>query len=151
MIGYCSRSSVERTSNIPHKLRYFLLNQQKLLLVDAVGAAVTAFANFFLLGAELIKTGMPVGLLHSMAIVAACFVCFDLVAFNRCVDPATALRIVACLNLSYCIFVIASLYVHRSVVTRLGFTYFCIEIAIVISLAAWEWTVAYRCQRGRTH
>ncbi len=57
MIGYCSRSSVERTSNIPHKLRYFLLNQQKLLLVDAVGAAVTAFANFFLLAAELIKTG----------------------------------------------------------------------------------------------
>jgi len=121
-----------------------LLNPRKLLLVDAFGAALTAFATVYLLAEERIRTGMPVGLLYTMAIVAACFVCFDLVAFRRRYDPAIPLHFIACANLSYCILVAASLYVYRASVTSLGLAYFCIEIPIVISLAVLEWNIASR-------
>jgi hypothetical protein len=128
--------------NIIQKFVYFLLSPQKLLLVDAVGAAVTAFATYFLLAAERLETGIPTWLLQLLAIVALSFVSFDVVALNRRIDPAVSLRVIAGLNLSYCMIVLASLYVCRRVVTELGWAYFCVEIIIVISLATLELKLA---------
>jgi len=79
-----------------------------------------------------------------MALVAAGFVCFDTIAIALSLNVAIALGIIVVLNLSYCIAVLIVLWVYRRDVTELGFVYFCIEIAIVLPLAAWEWTISRR-------
>ncbi len=129
-------------SHLGNSLFNWLLNPRKLLLTDAVGGATTAFATFFLLAGERIKTGMPVELLYAMAMAATSFVCFDVVALLRHIKPAIALRTIACANLTYCILVAVALYVHRSSVTSLGLAYFCIEIPLVATLAVWELKVS---------
>ncbi len=121
-----------------------LLNPRTLLLFDAVGAAMTSIATFYLLAGERIKTGMPIGLLNGMAILAACFVCFDLLSLRLRIAPAIALRIIAIANLVYCTLVMVSLYQHQSSVTIVGVAYFCIEVPLVVALSVLEWTVASR-------
>jgi hypothetical protein len=121
-----------------------LLQPRKLLLLDAAGAGVTAWATYFLLAAERLSTGLPAGLLVSLAIVAACFACYDLVAFFCGFDPAISLRVIACLNVSYCVVVMVALYKYRDQATSLGFAYFFTETALVVSLASWEWMIASR-------
>lgn len=115
-----------------------------LLLVDAVGAAMTSMATLSLLATEIIRTGLPTGHLLSMASVAAGFMAFDLLAVQRRLAPAIALRIIACLNLGYCLVVLGLMYQYRSVVTPLGVAYLGVEIAIVAAIAVWEWIVASR-------
>jgi hypothetical protein len=132
------------TKSILENLKIVLLKPRALLLIDAVGAAVTTIANVFLLAGQRIDVGLPVEVLYAMAFYAACLVCFDVVALGRRIDPAIALRIIACANLGYCIIVIVALYVYRTSVTRLGFAYFGIEIPILVAIAGWEWTVASR-------
>lgn len=119
-----------------------MLDPRHLLLVDAAGAALSALATFFLLAGELLKTGMPLGILYAMVAVAICLVCFDIAAFNRRLNSGIALRMIACLNWSYCIGVVAALYFHRRELTSWGMVYFCSEIAVVAILAAWELKMA---------
>ena len=121
-----------------------ILKPRTLLIVDALGAAITSAATFYLLAGQHIETGLPIGLLNAMAIVAACFACFDVVAIIRCTAPAIPLRIIALANFSYCILVFVSLCIYRNSVSYLGLAYFCIEISIVASLAVWEWIFASR-------
>jgi hypothetical protein len=115
-----------------------------LLLFDAVGAAVTSIATACLLAGQRIRTGLPVELLYGMAIVAACFACFDLLAFRLRLAPTFALRIIASANLGYCLFVLVSLFQYWGSATLIGIAYFCIEILLVVALAVWEWAVASR-------
>jgi hypothetical protein len=121
-----------------------LLNPRALLLFDAIGAALTSIATAYLLAGQRIRTGLPLGLLYGMTIVAACFVCFDLLALRLRFAPAFALQIIGLANLAYCLFVIVSLYQFRDSATILGVAYFCIEISLVVTLAVWEWIVASR-------
>ena len=116
--------------------------KHKLLVVDAIGAAATSLATFFLLAMEVIKTGLPTRLLYVLSFLAVCLAAFDLVAIKGRFDSATALRIIACLNLSYCVLVVVLLYLYRQAVTPLGMAYFCIEVAIVLAMSAFELLVA---------
>ena len=122
----------------------FLTPSHKLLVVDAIGAAATALGTFFLLAMEVIKTGLPTGLLYAMCLLAVCLAAFDLVAIKRRFNPATSLRSIACLNLSYCVLVVVSLVLYRQTVTPLGIAYFCIEVAIVVAVSVFEFVVASR-------
>ena len=71
------------TKSILENLKVVLLKPRALLLIDAVGAAVTTIANVYLLAAQRIEVGLPVELLYAMACYAACLVCFDVVALAR--------------------------------------------------------------------
>jgi hypothetical protein len=120
------------------------MNPRNVLLVDAVGATVTALATIFLLAGERIRCGMPTEILHAMVGGAACIASFDLASLWLRANPAVSLRIIACANLSYCVLVAVSLCVYRSTVTSWGLAYFCIEIPIVVALAVWEWRITTR-------
>ncbi len=133
-----------RASVILGKVGYLLRNPRTLLLCDAVGAAATACATWFLLAGGLLQTGIPVGFLYSMAVVAGVFVLFDVMAYRGYPDAVFALRAIACLNIGYCVFVMTTLLLFRGAVSPLGLGYFFIEIVIVVPLAIWELTVASR-------
>lgn len=127
---------------MPRNLTNLLQSPRRLLLLDAVGALVTALATTLILAPERVRSGLPSELLYVMGAVAGCFACFDVVALHFRLDPSITLRIVACANLSYCAGAAASLYVYHARVTNLGFMYFFIEIPMVVCLAVWEWKSA---------
>ena len=121
---------------------------RQVLILDLMGAIVTSLATIFLLASERLPTGLPTWLLYLMALVAIGFVCFDAAAFALFYNLAIALATIAYLNLSYCVTVVFILCVYRRDVTELGFFCFCIEIAIVLPLAAWEWKISRRLLRS---
>lgn len=121
-----------------------MITPRNLLILDAIGAAVTALATYYLLAGERLKTGLPVELCYALAAIALAFSFFDIAALYARIDPSIALRIIACANVSYCILVVALLTINRATVTQLGLAYFCIEAAVVLSLAVLEWKVASR-------
>ncbi len=117
---------------------------KNLLLFDGVGACLTFFTTWFLLASEVLKTGLPVQLLMSMAVAALSFALFDFLALALSWDPSWSLRAISCLNGCYCSFVLLTLFFHGSTVSFVGFSYFLIEIILVLLLARWEWLVATR-------
>jgi len=133
-----------KDTNIVRALQAFIQKPRSVLLLDLFGAIATSLATSFLLASERLPTGLPTWLLYSMALVAAGFACFDAAAITLSFDVSIALARIAVLNLSYCIAVLIALWVYRQDVTELGFVYFCIEICIVLPLAAWEWTISRR-------
>ncbi len=56
------------------------IHPRTLLQLDAFGAGLTALTTFFLLAGERINTGLPSESLVAMSVVAASFLCFDIVA-----------------------------------------------------------------------
>jgi hypothetical protein len=117
---------------------------QNLLLFDGFGACLTFLMNWFLLASGLLQTGLPVFLLESMAVAALCFAVFDFSALVVSWNPTRSLRVIAFLNVSYCLFVLVAIFFHRSSVSLLGFSYFFVELIVVALLARWEWSVATR-------
>ena len=120
------------------QLRNVLSDPRKLLLVDAVGATLTAASIYLLLVCDFVPTGLPRSLLVAFVVAAACSALFDIVAFSRRWNARVCLRIIAGLNSSYCVFVLSSMAMHRDTLTLLGAAYFGSEIAIVLTLAIWE-------------
>ena len=149
VVGVIHLIIIQKDTNIVRTLHEFVQKPRRLLLLDFMGAIATSLATMFLLASfllasERLPTGLPTWLLYLMALVAAGLACFDIAAITLSLDVAIALGIIAVLNLSYCIAVLIVLWVYRRDVTELGFVYFCIEIAIVLPLAAWEWTISRR-------
>lgn len=125
-------------------LKTLLQDPRSLLFLDGVGATMTAIATAYLLAGQRIETGLPIGILYTMAFVALCFGGFDFCVLYGRTEPGIGLRAIAVANLCYCLVTMLFLYLFRSSVTGLGFAYFCIEIPIVVSLAIWEGIVALR-------
>ncbi len=114
---------------------------KRMLLLDAIGALATALTTYYLLAGERIQTGLPTKLLQSMASVAACFACFDLLSVRLFNNLSIPLRIIAATNLLYVVASIGALIAYRELITALGVAYFSLEAAIIIPLALWEWTL----------
>lgn len=119
-------------------------NPRWILLLDAIGAAMTALTAFLLLVTQRLNTGLPTGLLVAMGVAAVGFALFDAAALWLHADPFRSLQAIAMANASYCVFAVAALWVHRSTVTGLGILYFCLEIPVIAFIAAWEWRIARR-------
>jgi hypothetical protein len=129
-------------------LRAIFYRPRGLLVLDAVGALNTSMATYFLLAAERWKTGLPTGILSWMALVALGFAIWDMVSILGFLKPRDGLRVISCCNLLYCLTVMALLVVFRSQITWGGWAYFGLEIAVIVPLAIWEWTVAGRESRS---
>ncbi len=116
---------------------------RKLLLVDGIGALLSAF----LLSVVLIRfqsaVGMPPSVLRFLATWPVFFAGVDLIGyFRKKPEPRIFLRIIAICNLAYCGISSALLYHHAAELTALGWTYFVLELLIVLLLALMEWRVA---------
>jgi len=120
-------------------------NPKKLLLIDGVGAIVSAF----LLGIVLVQlndlVGIPIPTLYFLAFLPCLFAIFDLYHYQKTNNQvATPLKIIATVNLLYCCLSIGLGIYHFETITFLGWVYVVVEVMIVVGIAVWELSVAGR-------
>lgn len=118
-------------------------NPQKLFLVDGVGALISAF----LLGVVLVNFeevfGMPKDALYFLAILPIFFAAYDFICYFLKLDNwQPFLKVIAILNICYCILSIIEMTIHYDSLTKLGIAYFVGEIIIVFGLGLYELKVA---------
>ena len=118
---------------------------RKLFLIDGFGALLSAF----LLGVVLVKFehlfGIPKATLYFLASLPCFFAIYDLyVYFRKGKNTARFLRVIAVINLLYCVLSLGLAFYHIESVKLLGWLYILTEIAIVSVLACIELKVAQR-------
>lgn len=116
---------------------------RRLLLIDCVGAIVSAI----LLGVVLVRwadlVGMPVGSLYFLAVFPVLFAVYDMVCLLKVKGSfATCLKVIALLNFSYCVISISILCLHWKQLTWIGRCYFVVELVIVVVLGRVQWTAS---------
>jgi hypothetical protein len=115
------------------------LTAKKLLLVDSLGALVSAL----LLGLVLVQFesdfGMPSKVLYFLSIIACLFSAYSLMSYLLVKNNGKPfLTFIALANLIYCCLTIGlTIYFHKEL-TYLGFIYFFSEVVIIITLAIIE-------------
>jgi|SRR5690554_2880712 len=123
-------------------------NPRHLFLLDGIGA----FFSLFLLGILLIRFehffGIPVSTLYFLAFFPLCFLLFDLFSFfivRR--NYQIYLRIIAILNIAYCLLsIVLSLYQYDNI-SSFGLLYIFIEVTVIGIIAALELNVAKAISR----
>ncbi|MEP1033040.1 hypothetical protein [Ekhidna sp.] len=115
------------------------LSAKRLFLIDGIGA--TASAIF--LGIILVRfnewIGMPVNVLYILAALAVVFGCYSLSChFLSILNWRSWLRLIAIVNLLYCLTTLILLIWYIDLLTPLGISYFTLEIAIIIILVSLE-------------
>ena len=119
-------------------------------LLDAIGAATSAF----LLGVVLVHFqsffGIPINVLYILAVVPLGFVIYDIaVMVTQPEKYSFLLTGIAVLNISYCILSLSLIGMHWQSATVFGWLYIIGEIMIVMSLAIFQLNVA-RLLKSRT-
>ena len=121
---------------------------RNLLVIDGLGALLSAF----LLGIVLVHYealfGMPKNSLYVLASLPCVFVTYDLVAYFQ--PPkrwAKFLKGIAWANLLYCGLSLGFALYHAQQLTTLGWLYFLGEMLIVTALAMLELKVAGKQER----
>lgn len=115
------------------------ISARRLLLLDAIGALVTAsmclllarFENYF---------GMPKGVMLVLSGIALCFAVFSISSYLYVKsDFKKPFRIIITANITYCIatFVLAAIHIEK--LTGLGIAYFAGEIIVVAILVNVEY------------
>ena len=124
---------------------WFSPNLKQLFLIDAIGAAVTAY----FIGIVLVKFdayfGMPRQVLYVLATIALIFWVYSTCRYlfiKRNFKPFLKLIIFA--NLLYCCLTIALLFFYFKQLTILGFVYFIGEILVIVGLVLIEKRVCER-------
>ncbi len=119
------------------------LNSKKLLLIDCLGALLSAF----LLGIILVRFessfGMPRNTLYFLSATACLFaMCSGLCYVFLKGNHAVYLKWIAFANMIYCCLTLAlTLYFYKEM-TMLSVIYFLVEVIIIITLAMMELRVA---------
>lgn len=124
-------------------LSNFRVTPRRLFLVDGLGAIVSSF----MLGVVLVKFqrffGIPVPILYFLAIIPCILALYDALCFFFAkVKVALYLRILAILNVTYCVLSLLLAFRHQASLTGLGWTYMIGEVILVLGIAWLEWEVA---------
>lgn len=124
-------------------MTYLNTKAKNLFILDGLGALVSAF----LLGIVLVHYeatfGIPLGTLYLLALVPCVFMVYDIVCYFFIKENVSRyLKIIACLNISYCGLSLVLVFLHSEQVLLLGWTYIIAEILIILLLAKWEWNMA---------
>lgn len=119
------------------------------LLVDALGALLSALAHGVVLRELLPLTGMPTPVLGAFAVAAATLAAYSATAWrmsaNLLVGLRTARRLLrgaAVANLAFAFASAWAVVAFWPALTILGVGYFAAEIAVVTALAAREWQLS---------
>ena len=115
---------------------------RKLLLLDAAGALISAVMLGIVLVEHQALIGLPVHILYYLAAAPLVFLCYDIAAYYLANDYRRALQIIAVANVLYSLVSIALLILHRQDLTAIGYSYFIIEVIIVLLIATYEWKIA---------
>lgn len=131
-------------------ITYLSAKPKLLLLIDALGAMLTAFLLIVVLRNFNECFGMPKTLLTYLAVVATCFCIYSSTCFMFLKENwAPYLRGIGIFNLLYCILTIVFLKIYYPQLTTLGATYFLLEIAIICGLVYIELNVATIISKNR--
>jgi len=113
---------------------------KQFFLIDCLGAITSTFLLGFVLVQFESFFGMPADTLYVLAGIAACFAVYSGLGYLVTgMQRPVFLRLIAIVNLLYCLLTLSLVYVHREVITTWGVAYFVGEVAIVVFLAMREW------------
>lgn len=124
-----------------------LFGSTSILLIDGVGALLTALGVGVVLPALQPWFGVPIGVSRVLGAIALAFAAFSLGRYLSKTAAPSSLRHIAIANLAYCAVTAAVLVVHRGSVTALAYVYFLGEILIVVLLARRELWLARQLER----
>lgn len=115
------------------------LHPKKLFLIDSLGGLLSAL----LLGAFIARFentfGMPPKVLYSLSFIACVYAIYSFVNYWRMRENwKPYMRVIAGANLLYCYLTVGLVIYYYQRLTRLGLTYFLLEIVIIIGLAIME-------------
>ncbi len=121
-----------------------LLNQHRsLYALDAIGALVSTCLLGIVLPLFQEAIGLPKDVLYILAGCAFGFLLHSSFRYFRS-SEAHYLKMVAALNIAYCLFTMYILFEYRSSLEWFGIAYFVGEISLVLLLSLQEWRVARR-------
>ena len=121
------------------------INPRQLMVIDGMGALLSAFLLGVILTQFESVFGMPRKELYILASLPCIFAVYDAVCVW--VNPKNwkgVLQIIALANLGYCGLSIGFVVANFTQLTGLGMAYFIGEIAIIIALVFVEWKTARR-------
>ncbi|MCH2192913.1 hypothetical protein [Kordia sp.] len=120
-------------------------NPKQLFLVDGFGALLSAFLLGFVLVRIKDDIGMPPAILYVLAAIPIVFAIFDLYCYRKEHKRAGIfLKMIAILNIHYCIVSVGFAMYHKETLTSLGWIYIVVEVFIILLLSAIEFTVGKR-------
>ena len=117
-----------------------LINKpRQLFLIDGVGALLSAF----LLGVVLVKLerffGIPPSALYVLAAIPIGFAIYDFICYKSVSSNYSIfLKIIAKLNITYCVLSVGYGIYHSATITLWGWAYIISEVLIVFFLAELE-------------
>ncbi len=115
------------------------LSFRSFFLIDAIGAALSAFSLGVVLVAFQSYIGIPVQTLRVLAFIAFALALYSTVCFLVLKkNQAPFLRLIALLNISYCVLTAFLIFNSADNITVLGKGYFLLEILIIGFLAVAE-------------
>ena len=137
--------------NLKHLINTIELNPKRLFLIDGLGAILSAF----FLGVVLVKFetifGVPVAVLHFLAIIPLIFLIYDIYSYRKGhLKIGFLLKGIAVLNLIYCCISIGLIVYHFNTVKMLGWAYILIEITIIILIATFEFNLGLKITKSNS-
>ena len=121
-----------------------------LLLIDSLGAIMTAFLLIIVMRWFHEYFGMPKIVLTYLSIVAVCFSIYSATCFLFLKRGWTRfIRLIGIANLLYCALTIGALYKYYPFLTRIGIFYFLFEIVIICGLSYVELKVVMRSKEAQ--
>lgn len=123
----------------------FLLNPQKLFLIDGLGALLTAFLIGVVLRMFVNTFGMPSKFLTILSVLACIFAVYSMCCYSLVGKKwRIFLRIIAIANLLYCLLTASLVVLLYQQLTILGVIYFVVEIFIIIAIVYFELSVSFQ-------
>ncbi len=123
----------------------FKLNPKTLLVIDGLGALLSAFSLGVVLTKYELIFGMPRKTLYLLTTFPCLFAIYDFVSIKiNAGNLKRTLRTIAFANLAYCCLSIFLIYQHYAQLTIWGLAYFLIEIIVLIGLVITELKTAYK-------
>jgi hypothetical protein len=114
------------------------LKGHKIFLIDAVGAVVSVVLLFLLYSFDEFF-GMPKCVIKIFICIATAFFVYSATTcFIRPENWRFYLKIIAVLNISYCLFTIYQILQNLDTLTLYGYIYFIAEILVILILSTYE-------------
>ncbi|WP_462248677.1 hypothetical protein [Ekhidna sp.] len=121
------------------------LTTKNLFLIDGIGAAVSALFLGIVLTTLNDYIGMPLDVLYILAGLATLFATYSISCYF--ISPSNScfyLKIIAYVNISYCMLTCILAYLHYKSLMTLGWIYFVGEVLIIITIVRLELKEAYK-------
>ena len=128
---------------VQKKMLQLPTNPYQLFLLDAIGAAVTAFMLGIVLPYFQVYFGIPIEVLYLLSIIPVFYAIYSFLCFwQQPKNWKPFLKGIAFANLGYCLLTLGLMFIFSENFTLFGYLYFIGEIIIIVLLSRHELGVA---------